>query len=236
MMKVARDYVVQLLLLLSLLASSVVYGAVGVSEQLHLAAARSMGGNVFELTGLFGSDCARCEVIADYGGKFQYAYRPKHWQANRIELQIDDINRELDVELRVVTAQGTTKPHRVRLTRKITPAIELQQPVPTGKLDTVHYFERSHQLALGNKGEDSFDVSVAPPNCGQQAQVFEQARIVYGQQRFAQAQVVQSPVAGCVHCSPLKVRWYNEPTGKLTYQLHIYRRHVSGICPAQVRG
>jgi hypothetical protein len=77
---------------------------------------------------------------------------------------------------------------------------------------------------------------VTPPSCGQQALVFEQARIVYSQQRFAQAQVVHSPVAGCINCTPLKVRWYNEPTGKLTYQLHVYRRHVSGICPGQIRG
>ena len=200
-----------------------------------LNSVRHLGENVFALTGEFGRTCAKCEVIAEYGPAFRYAYRPELWQSHRIEVQVEDLNRSLDVMLRVVTPNGTSNSQRVQLHRKIIPPRELQQPVPDALLDTLHYFERQHHLDLGNKGEDSFDVSVSPPNCGEYAQVFEQARIVYAQQRFAQAQVVASPVAGCMKCGPVKVSWYNEPTGKLTYQLHVYRRLVSGVCTDQLR-
>lgn len=235
-MKQFFHVVYRLTLPFCLLAGSVICNSVHALNQVQLTSARPLGDNVFELTGQFGNSCANCEVIANYGGNFRYAYRPKTWQPNRIELQVDDLNRELDIALLVHSDKGSSNPQRVRLQRKVAPATELQQPVAAPQLDSVHFYERTHQLAIGDKGEDSFDVSVASLSCGQQALVFDQARIVYGQQRFAQAQVVQSPVAGCVSCTPLKVRWYHEPTGKLTYQLHVYRRRVSGVCPGQVRG
>lgn len=223
------------LLSLCLLTSAVLDNPAHAIEQPQLTTVRPLGDNLFELTGQFGNNCTSCEVIADYGANFRYAYRPTTWQPNRIELRVDDLNRELDIALRVHSDKGTSNPQRVRLQRKMMPATELQQPVPTTQLDSVHFYERTHQLAIGDKGEDSFDVGVPPLSCGQQALVFDQARIVYAQQRFAQAQVIQSPTAGCTSCSPLKVRWYHEPTGKLIYQLHVYRRRVSGICPGQIR-
>ena len=234
-MKRSCSTVYQWLFPLCLLMVSVLNHPAQAAFSPQINTVRAMGENVFALSGEFGSTCAKCEVIAEYSPSFRYAYRPRVWQTNRIEVQIDDLNRDLDIVLRVATPQGTSNSQRIQLHRKIIPSGELQQPVAIAKLDKLHYFERQHHLDIGNKGEDSFDVSVMPPKCGQQVQVFEQARIVYGLQRFAQAQVVVSPVAGCVKCSPLKVRWYNEPTGKLTYQLHVYRRRVSGVCPSQLR-
>jgi hypothetical protein len=234
-MKVNYYSLYRFVLPLCLLTGVVINNPAHALAQLQLTMVQSLGDNTFELTGQFGSPCASCEIIANYGANFRYAYRPKAWQPNRIELQVDDLNRELDIVLQVHSDKGASNPQRIRLQRKVMPATELQQAVPTTQLDSVHFYERTHQLAIGDKGEDSFDVSTAPPSCGQQALVFDQARIVYSQQRFAQAQVVQSPTAGCVSCSPLTVRWYHEPTGKLTYQLHVYRRRVSGVCAGQLR-
>jgi len=58
---------------------------------------------------------------------------------------------------------------------------------------------------------------------------------VFERQRFAQATIVTAPAAGCSTCAPLRVRWYQEPTGHLELQVHVYHRRVEGICPQRQR-
>lgn len=193
-----------------------------------------LGGPRYELRGEFGPPCSACEVIVDYGG-LRYAYAPKPWHPQRLSVELADLNRGTNLRVRVRAQAGLTNAVPVALERKLVPPRELQQPVPRGMIDSQHYFERTHELAVGEKGEDVFDVGVALPSCGARAEVFDHARIVYTVQRFAQAQVVASPPAGCTRCPPLRVRWYNEPTGRLVYQLHVYRRTVEGVCRERVR-
>jgi len=92
------------------------------------------------------------------------------------------------------------------------------------------YFERSHSLSVGDKGEETFDVSSPSPACGTTGLAFDHARVIYRRQRFGEAIIVSTPAAGCTHCQPLVVRWFHEPTGYLSYQLHIYRRTIAGNC------
>ncbi len=113
---------------------------------------------------------------------------------------------------------------------ELVPAKTIDRPVTPGMARGLLYFEREHRLSVGDKGEDFFDVSSPQPACGATALVFDHARIIYKNRRFGKAEIVKKPRAGCLRCSPLVVRWYHEPTGYLEYQLHVYRRRISGQC------
>lgn len=85
------------------------------------------------------------------------------------------------------------------------------------------YFERRSELKVGAKGEDAIDVSAATA-CSR----FHHAEVVWIERRFADAQFVRIPEQGCIHCKPLMVRWYHEPTGKLHFQVKVYRTACTG--------
>ncbi len=113
---------------------------------------------------------------------------------------------------------------------RLVPPQELAGPVTPATAGDLLYYESSHSLSVGDKGEESFDLSIAPPACGERALVFEKASIVYKKRRFGEAKIVQQPLPGCLQCSPLVVRWYHEPTGFVDFQVHIYRRERLGVC------
>lgn len=92
------------------------------------------------------------------------------------------------------------------------------------------FYESTHDLDIGDKGSEAFDLSVARPRCGQEALVFHTAKLVYKRKRFGEARIVRSPPSGCFNCSPLVVDWYHEPTGFVDFQVHIYRKRVVGQC------
>jgi len=119
-------------------------------------------------------------------------------------------------------------------TGALVPPQPVDRPVSPGMVRDLLYFERTHSLSVGDKGEDRFDVGVTPPACGVTALVFDHARIVYKQRRFGEAKVISKPPSGCILCSPLVVRWYHEPTGYLEYQVHVYRRRITGDCPPSI--
>jgi len=104
------------------------------------------------------------------------------------------------------------------------------KPVTPATAGDLLYYESEHSLSVGDKGEESFELSVKAPACNEEALVFHQARIVYKRRRFGEATIVRSPVSGCTSCSPLVVRWYHEPTGFLDFQVHVYRKRVAGSC------
>jgi len=113
---------------------------------------------------------------------------------------------------------------------ELVPSRPFEHPVHPGNAAGLLYFERKHSLSVGDKGEERFDVSTKPPACGATALVFDHARVVYKRKRFGEAKIISSPAAGCINCSPLVIRWYHEPTGYLDYQVHVYRRRISGKC------
>lgn len=112
----------------------------------------------------------------------------------------------------------------------LVPPQPVNRPVSSGMARDLLYFEETHALSVGDKGEDRFDISTRAPACGATALVFDHAKIVYKRQRFGEAKIVNRPPVGCLRCPPLLVRWYHEPTGHLDYQVHVYRRRIKGDC------
>ena len=115
----------------------------------------------------------------------------------------------------------------------LVPPRSIDHPVTPGMVPDLLFFERKHDLKVGDRGEDIFDVRTSRPACGETVLAFDHARIIYKHQRFGEAEIVRSPPAGCTaSCSPLVVRWYHEPTGSLIYQVHVYRKRIAGKCNA----
>jgi hypothetical protein len=216
------------------LASFLFVAALHAQPQLSRIVTDQQGSATFLGTG-FGQACDRCEVIVDYGQGLLYAIPIINWSDRRIETRLPDLNRATNLTAVVATPNGSSAAKPLQLRRLIVPTRELTKSVKADRDRGPQLFEESHRDSLGGKGEDQFKVSVEPPRCGQQALVFEKARLVYGDRRFAEAQITALPIPGCTRCQPLKVGWYHEPTGRLTYQVHIYRRAVEGICRERIR-
>ena len=110
--------------------------------------------------------------------------------------------------------------------------------IPTGagrSRNGLLVFERKHDLSIGGKGDAVFEFNQSPPRCGQTGSVFDSAELVFGKRtRFGDAKIIGGPAADCHRCK-IKVGYYWEPTGRLEYQLHVYRRHVEGICRDRIR-
>ncbi len=189
----------------------------------------------YVLRGEFGPDCGRCEVIVDYGGGLRYSAEIERWEPSRVLARIADLNAGLDVRVRVQAGAGASEWLALRLARVVVPRPVLDGPVESDWLRPGSFVERHHDLAVGDKGEERFEVGAPAPACGKRAALFDHARIVYVERRFGEARIVASPPPGCSTCPPLTVRWYHEPTGRLTYQLHVYRRLVEGACRPRVR-
>ena len=113
----------------------------------------------------------------------------------------------------------------------VVPTDIVDQPVNEATAGALLYFERDHRLSVGDKGEEHFDLSVDKPDCGEEALVFHDAQLVYKARRFGEAKIIERPQPGCFDCSPLTVRWYHEPTGFVSYQVHVYRKRVVDECP-----
>ena len=183
----------------------------------------------------FGQSCRDCEIIADFGG-FKYAFPVERWSDRQIVAKIADIGKGDKAKIVVKTPGGDSKPLNFRIPSKIVPQRKLNRPVKAGSVPDLLMFEHRSNLSVGDKGEERYDVSSPAPACGQTGYVFDSANLVIGRDtRFGEAKIVGMPKAGCQRCQPIRVRWYHEPTGKLHYQVHVYRRLVEGICPALVR-
>ncbi|NJN46541.1 MAG: hypothetical protein HC808_08740 [Candidatus Competibacteraceae bacterium] len=193
------------------------------------------GGDITITGSGFGKSCKQCEVIADYGGGFKYALPSKSWTDTRVVAQIADLNKSLNVGISIKAHAGNSNTVKHRLKRQIEPAREHRRPLPAKAKSDVLLFDHQSSLAVGDKGERTLDVSGSPPACNQSGQVFDHAQLVYGKRRFGEAQIVAAPPSGCDRCSPLRVRWYHEPTGRLHFQVHVYRRIVEGVCKDRIR-
>ena len=91
------------------------------------------------------------------------------------------------------------------------------------------YFERASNEKVGAKGDDVIDVTRDP--CAGEPLAFDHAELEVLDSRFGDAQFAALPAAGCFDCEPLVVRWYHEPTGRLHYQVHVFRRRAEPQCP-----
>jgi len=183
----------------------------------------------------FGNACRECEVIADFGG-FKYAYPVDRWSKQRIVAKITDIGKGNNIKIAVRTADGLSRPVSYRIPTQVVPAKKIKRIVKPNSVPDLLLFEHHSKLSVGDKGEERYDVSQAAPACGQKGYVFDSADLIQGRDtRFGEAKFVGLPKVGCSRCQPIRVRWYHEPTGKLHFQVHVYRREIEGICPNQVR-
>lgn len=183
----------------------------------------------------FGSPCARCEVVADFGG-FKYAFPVERWSDSQITLRIADLGKGEQARLQVVTPGGASAPLAYRLPKTLAPARRIGRVVTPDSAPDLLLFEHRSARAVGDKGEQRYDVSRPPPACGARGWLYDSAELVVGPTtRFGAAEIVSRPPSGCARCPPLAVRWYHEPTGRLHYQVHVYRRAIAGICPERIR-
>lgn len=100
------------------------------------------------------------------------------------------------------------------------------------RLDDVDpYLKMESRLIVGDKGELTFDVSLPEdqPRCGA-LWVFDHVDLEILDSRFGDAQFVTLPEPGCWDCSEGTVRWFHEPTGYLSFEVHVYRRQMHLPC------
>lgn len=95
----------------------------------------------------------------------------------------------------------------------------------------VPYFALESSIPVGNKGEEALDVSVEA-QCGRSAWLFDHAELVVTRNRFGDVQFVGLPQPGCAECAPVRLRWFHEPTGYLSFEVNVYRRLEVIQCPA----
>lgn len=169
----------------------------------------------------FGARCPHCEVLARYSRQLTYSLPVERWSPERITARLPDLNQNnLAVNLRVKTRNGSTpqRPFRIRRQEKLQSTLL-----------------RQHMLRVGDKGEDVFKIPGGKLACNKPTALFNRSELRIVERRFADASIIKRPSPGCEQCSPVVVRWYNEPTGRLKYELRIYTRTVEGICTDRLR-
>ncbi len=180
-----------------------------------------MGGNVTILGENFGDYCKSCEVIVQYTNSLRYSVPVNTWDNSRIVAELPDLNQnEVLLQLQVKKPHAISAAKSFRLRRRYS-VIESER--------------RSHNLDVGEKGEDVFPVKSRPALCGKDSEVFDRPEIKILKHRFANAQIVESPPSGCERCSPVVIRWYNEPTGSISYEMNLIGRIIQGVCKNRVR-
>ena len=208
---------------------------VTVASSVYLSSVKTLNNQTVALTGSFGKKCNRCEIIVDYSKGFKYAYSASQWSPSKLTFRSKDFGGTLKVKVFVQTASGNTKPLPFKITPALKPRNINNKPVAKQKINNKYYYLNRHQDPFGGKGVDQFNLSTHKPVCNKTSDVFHMARIVFDSKRFGDARIESKPVTGCLNCSPLKVRWYHEPTGSVSYQLHVQRRSINGICNNLIR-
>ena len=169
----------------------------------------------------FGLPCQVCEVWVRYSQTLLYAVPIDSWQPSRIEVELPDLNQDntqIQIQVKRDQTSSVWKPFKLRRHT----ALRLHQ-------------QRAHSLNIGEKGKDSFAINDIHAQCGKTVQAYDHTELVIQKKRFATAQIAASPRPGCEHCTPVVVRWYNEPTGHLSYEIKVFGRLVQGICKDRLR-
>ncbi len=178
------------------------------------------GGQVILKTSDAGAASAAMRVVADYGDNFYYALNILQQTRNSLTVRVPDLGKHLKIKLFVESGSQKSNPVFI----KLKPVIEARRN-PAAK---------SHRLLVGDKGEDRYPVKNIPASCGKKGEAFDHASIHFLKKRFAEAQFITLPDKNCRRCKDIRVRWYNEPTGELVYQLQIFRRVIEGLCRKNV--
>lgn len=89
--------------------------------------------------------------------------------------------------------------------------------------------QRESRLKVGNKGEEVVEITAAE-SCNEDCWKFDHAEIEIYAHRFGTAQFVSLPATGCTACSPIRVRWYHEPTGHLSFAIRLFQRQLPNGC------
>jgi len=112
------------------------------------------------------------------------------------------------------------------------PAVAMESHLKLDARDP--YLKIESALSVGNKGEETFDVSLrnGETHCGP-VWAFDHAKLEIIHNRYGDVQFVELPRPGCISCIPGRVRWYHEPTGNLAFTVHVYRRLAHKPCPGQ---
>lgn len=194
----------------------------------------SVTGDTLVIQGeLLGTHCKNCEVIGSFAS-LRYSLEVVSWTEGQIKARLVDLGRGVRVKVQVVTPDWRSKSVWVKLSQKILPRTRVKRMI-TQATDKMVFFTREYDSSLGGKGEEAFEVNMPLPACGKSGPIFDSAEILIGRRsRFGEAKITRMPAAGCDKCE-MRVRYYWEPTGRLHYQLHVYRRIVEGICQARVR-
>lgn len=223
----------------SLIASLVLFiswsSTVRVTATELLDSVKMTKGLQIELHGDFGQDCKQCEIIADYGSGFKYAYHPNKWHAKKLSFTIKDLGKSLNVDIQVRTSTQLSNKKHIKLIPNLKPDVAINRIVITPKPSNGFTYSAKHQDPFGGKGIDSFNISTIKPGCNQKALSFNHAQLIVDKKRFGDARIESKPKPACLNCSPIKVRWYHEPTGSITYQLHVQRRQIEGVCQKYLR-
>jgi uncharacterized ubiquitin-like protein YukD len=169
----------------------------------------------------FGNRCSMCEVIARYSDSLWYSVPIKHWNTSKIDIELPDLNQnEEHIQLHVKRSNALSNSKTIKIKRRYA---------------VLSNESRSHTLKVGEKGEDIFSVKGGAVVCGQEAKLFHHAEINFIKRRFSDALIINTPPSGCGRCKPITVRWYNEPTGLLVYELKQIGRVVQGVCKERQR-
>lgn len=200
-------------------------GSVATLSAYELKVATINKKNIIVLQGDFGKDCKQCEVIVDYGSGFKYAYRPKKWHPNKLSVVVKDLGKSLNIVIKIRTATNMTKPQKITISPNLI----------SSTVDKKHLHTKSHQDPFGGKGTDIIKISSKEPTCNHKKEVFHHAQILILKKRFGNARIERIPTSACLKCKPLKIRWYHEPTGYISYQIQIQRREIEGVCRKSIR-
>ena len=183
---------------------------------------RYTSGSIVTISGKnFGAKCGDCEVLVKYSRSLLYSAPVRRWSADRINIEIPDLNQRdtiLQVQVKSKTGASNNKPLKLR---RITNLSEKKK--------------MNHSLNVGEKGEDRFSITSKALQCKSPSKVFDRASLRIVKKRFGDAKIITRPPAGCEVCSDVVVRWYNEPTGSISYELSIYKRLVQLPCQERIR-
>ncbi len=183
---------------------------------------RYTSSNIVSISGKnFGAKCSDCEVLIKYSRSLLYSAPVRRWSADRIDIEIPDLNqRDTVLQVQVKSKKGASNNKPLKL-RRVTNLSEKKK--------------KTHALNVGEKGEDRFSITSKTLQCKKPSKVFDRASLRVLKKRFGDAKIIDRPPAGCETCSDIVVRWYNEPTGSISYELSIYKRLVQLPCQERIR-
>ncbi len=155
------------------------------------------------------------EVIADYGQNKLYKLNIIKYKNNKIYVQVPDIGQNLNIQIFIKDSKHKSNKEMLTISPIIT-----DNPIGI----------KHHDILLGGQGIDTYKIKNKKASCSQNGELFHHANINFIRKQFSSAKIFSIPRTNCSLCNDIKIKWHNEPTGILTYQLHIFKRQINAIC------